>query len=108
MVDLRVDLRRARRAAAAVDPDRRRVARRARSAQGAGGRAAMSLLEVRDLSIHFGARQVVDKVSFSLDAGEKLALVGDSFLMMRRPPRSTLRLIENARLSGTILFRGRD
>ena len=38
----------------------------------------MSLLEVRDLSVHFGPRQVVDKVSFSLDAGEKLALVGES------------------------------
>ncbi|HEV8107805.1 MAG TPA: oligopeptide ABC transporter ATP-binding protein OppD, partial [Burkholderiales bacterium] len=38
----------------------------------------MSLLEVKDLSIHFGHRKVVDRVSFSLDAGEKLALVGES------------------------------
>jgi ABC-type branched-subunit amino acid transport system ATPase component len=30
----------------------------------------MSLLEVKDLSIHFGSRRVVDQVSFTLDAGE--------------------------------------
>src|SRR5258708_21978890 len=108
MVDLHVDLRRARRDAASAHSHRRRVARRARSAQAVGGRAAMSLLEVRDLSIHFGARQVVDKVSFSLDAGEKLALVGESASGKTVTALSTLRLIENARLSGTILFRGRD
>ena len=31
----------------------------------------MSLLEVRDLSIDFGARRVVNNVSFSLDARAK-------------------------------------
>lgn len=36
------------------------------------------LLEVEDLSIRFGARTVVSKVSFSLDAGECLAIVGES------------------------------
>jgi microcin C transport system ATP-binding protein len=38
----------------------------------------MSLLEVRGLSVAFGARRVVDQVSFSLDRGETLALVGES------------------------------
>ncbi len=38
----------------------------------------MSLLEVRDLSVTFGARRVVDQVSFTLDRGETLALVGES------------------------------
>jgi oligopeptide transport system ATP-binding protein len=38
----------------------------------------MSLLEVKDLSVAFGARRVVDQVSFSLDRGETLALVGES------------------------------
>ena len=66
----------------------------------------MSLLEVRELSIHFGPRQVVDKVSFSLDAGEKLALVGESASGKTVSALSTLRLIENARLTGEILFNG--
>ena len=38
----------------------------------------MSLLEVKDLSVGFGARRVVDRVAFSLDRGETLALVGES------------------------------
>jgi len=38
----------------------------------------MSLLEVNDLTVAFGARRVVDNVSFTLDRGETLALVGES------------------------------
>src|ERR1700756_4644203 len=38
----------------------------------------MSLVEVEDLSVAFGARRVVDNVSFTLDRGETLALVGES------------------------------
>jgi microcin C transport system ATP-binding protein len=68
----------------------------------------MSLLEVKDLSIHFGARKVVDRVSFSLDAGEKLALVGESASGKTVTALSTLRLIENARLTGEILFDGKS
>src|SRR5206468_12407468 len=79
---------------------------RARSAQGTGRRGAMSLLEVKDLSIHFGPREVVDSVSFSLDAGQKLALVGESASGKTVTALSTLRLIENARLTGSIRFQG--
>ncbi|HEV3009083.1 MAG TPA: dipeptide ABC transporter ATP-binding protein [Burkholderiales bacterium] len=68
----------------------------------------MSLLEVRDLSIDFGPRRVVDRVSFTLDAGEKLALVGESASGKTVTALSTLRLIENARLSGEILFNGKS
>jgi microcin C transport system ATP-binding protein len=68
----------------------------------------VSLLEVKDLSIHFGTRKVVDRVSFSLDAGQKLALVGESASGKTVTALSTLRLIENARLSGSILFQGRE
>jgi microcin C transport system ATP-binding protein len=68
----------------------------------------MSLLEVKDLSIHFGRRKVVDSVSFSLEAGEKLALVGESASGKTVTALSTLRLIENARLTGSIRFDGRE
>jgi microcin C transport system ATP-binding protein len=72
------------------------------------GKCSMSLLEVKDLSIDFGARRVVDRVSFSLDAGEKLALVGESASGKTVTALSTMRLIENARLSGEIRFNGKD
>ena len=38
----------------------------------------MSLVEVKDLSVAFGTKQVVKGASFSLDRGETLALVGES------------------------------
>ena len=38
----------------------------------------MSLVEVENLSVAFGAKRVVDDVSFTLDRGETLALVGES------------------------------
>ena len=66
------------------------------------------LLEVKDLSVYFGARKVVDSVSFTLDQGEKLALVGESASGKTVTALSTLRLIENARLSGEISFDGKD
>src|SRR2546429_1138434 len=72
------------------------------------GVKAMSLLEVKDLSIHFGRRKVVDNVSFSLDAGQKLALVGESASGKTVTALSTLRLIQDARLSGSIRFQGRE
>ncbi len=68
----------------------------------------MSLLEVRDLCVQFGARRVVDRVSFALDAGEKLALVGESASGKTVTALATLRLMEDARLDGQILFEGRD
>ncbi len=36
----------------------------------------MSLLEVRDLSVRFGGVVALDRVSFSVDAGELVALIG--------------------------------
>jgi len=68
----------------------------------------MSLLEVKDLCISFGARQVVDRVSFTLDPGEKLALVGESGSGKTVTALSTLRLFDAARLRGSIRFGGRE
>jgi microcin C transport system ATP-binding protein len=68
----------------------------------------VSLLEVRDLCIDFGSRQVVHNASFTLDAGGKLALVGESASGKTVTALSTLRLIENARLSGEIVFNGKS
>jgi microcin C transport system ATP-binding protein len=68
----------------------------------------VSLLEVKDLNIDFGRRRVVHGASFTLDGGEKLALVGESASGKTVTALSTLRLIENARLSGEILFQGKS
>ncbi len=68
----------------------------------------MSLLEVKNRNIDFGSRRVVRDVSFTLDAGEKLALVGESASGKTVTALSTLRLIENARLHGSIVFQGKE
>jgi microcin C transport system ATP-binding protein len=68
----------------------------------------MNLLEVQELSISFGSRRVVDRVSFVLAAGEKLALVGESGSGKTVTALSTLKLIEGASLQGQIHFEGHD
>ncbi|MFZ9439631.1 MAG: microcin ABC transporter ATP-binding protein, partial [Hylemonella sp.] len=39
---------------------------------------APALLDVRNLSVSFGGKEVVSGLSFSIAAGEKVALVGES------------------------------
>ena len=45
---------------------------------GGGSVASMPLLQVRDLTVRFGAKEVVRSVNFSIAQGEKLALVGEN------------------------------
>jgi len=77
----------------------------------------MSLLEVRELTKHFpiksgvmkrttGYVYAVDGVSFALDRGETLGLVGESGCGKSTTGRTLLRLIEAT--SGTVTFEGRD
>jgi len=68
----------------------------------------MSLLEVQDLSVAFGAKRVVDRVSFTLDRGETLALVGESGSGKSLTALSLLQLLPRggSNPTGTIVLDG--
>jgi microcin C transport system ATP-binding protein len=68
----------------------------------------MTRLAVSDLTIEFGSRRVVDRVSFSIEQGERLGLVGESGSGKTVTALSLLRLVEAARVTGEILFEGRS
>jgi len=74
----------------------------------------MPLLDVQDLQTHFRIRQgivrAVDGVSFSLEEGESLGLVGESGCGKTTAALSLLRLLPtNGRIAaGRILYQGRD
>ena len=66
------------------------------------------LLQVRNLGVRFGAKQVVHGVSFDIAPGEKLALVGESGSGKTVTALALLRLAGDAHLSGSALMQGRD
>ena len=67
------------------------------------------LLEVRGLSIAFGERRVVNKVSFTLQRGRTLALVGESGSGKTVTAQAVVRLVQGASFpEGEALFDGRD
>ena len=70
----------------------------------------MSLLEVRNLSVAFGTKRVVDDVSFNLDRGETLALVGESGSGKSLTALSLLRLLPRGggNPTGTIRLDGHE
>ncbi len=68
------------------------------------------LLDVRELSVAFGDRTVVDRVSFRIAAGETLGVVGESGSGKSVTAFSILRLVQPpGRITGgQIVFEGRD
>jgi oligopeptide transport system ATP-binding protein len=64
------------------------------------------LLQVRDLSVRFGAASVLQDVSFDLLAGETLGLVGESGAGKSTLARALLRLIPVS--GGEVIWRGRN
>ena len=70
----------------------------------------MSLVEVENLSVAFGAKRVVDGVSFTLDRGETLALVGESGSGKSVTALSLLQLLPSggSNPTGSIMLNGQQ
>jgi peptide/nickel transport system ATP-binding protein len=74
----------------------------------------MALLEVENLQVHFrtpaGINRAVDGVSFHVDEGETLAIVGESGCGKSVTSMSMMRLIPEppGRIAGSVRFAGRD
>ena len=72
------------------------------------------LLQVRNLQTHFGTLdgvvRAVDGLSFYINAGETLAIVGESGCGKSVTSMSLLRLIQEppGRIAGSVRFQGRD
>ena len=95
------------RAAQAVDAARHRV------------RDPGVVLDVQDLLVHYPVRKgplrriaswvkAVDGVTFTLRAGETLALLGESGCGKTTTGKALLRLIDGARISGRAMLQGQD
>src|SRR4051812_10153720 len=59
------------------------------------------LLQVKDLRVSFGGKQVVHGVDFSIGPGEKLALVGESGSGKTVTALSLVRLVHGAHVTGS-------
>ncbi|HVL74891.1 MAG TPA: ABC transporter ATP-binding protein [Noviherbaspirillum sp.] len=68
----------------------------------------MSLIDVRNLRVEFGQNTVVQDVSFQIAPGEKFALVGESGSGKTVTAYAILRLNQDAKYGGAILFEGQD
>ena len=67
-----------------------------------------ALLEVRDLTVRFGDMRAVDGVSFTLQPGETLGLVGESGCGKSTTALALMGLLRGAEIGGHALFEGRD
>jgi peptide/nickel transport system ATP-binding protein len=72
----------------------------------------MALLQVKDLRVHFdtddGLVKAVDGVNFSLERGQTLGIVGESGSGKSVTNLAIVGLTRGGRISGEILFNGRD
>ena len=66
------------------------------------------LLAVEDLTVAFGRTKAVDRVSFTLDAGETLGLVGESGCGKSTTAMALMRLLQGAETGGHAWFEGVD
>jgi peptide/nickel transport system ATP-binding protein len=67
------------------------------------------LLQIHDLSIHFGDRAAVRKLSLSIDQGQSLGLVGESGSGKSVTALAVMRLLDpSARIAGSIRFDDAD
>ncbi len=67
-----------------------------------------ALLEVRDLCVTFGGTRAVDGVSFTLEQGETLGLVGESGCGKSTTALALMGLLHGAATAGSAEFAGRD
>jgi len=71
--------------------------------------ARLPLLDVKDLSVGFGGREAVRRISFAIGAGETLGLVGESGSGKSAASLAVLGLLpETATASGRVKFDGVD
>jgi len=73
---------------------------------GRGEGRVPTLLDVRDLRVSFGGKEVVHGIDFQIAPGEKLALVGESGSGKTVTALSLLRLVQDAAITGTANFFG--
>jgi len=66
------------------------------------------LLDIRDLRIAFDGTEVVHGVTLRIALGERVALVGESGSGKSVTALAILRLLESARLSGSVRWQGRE
>ena len=66
------------------------------------------LLDVRDLTVSFGSTTAVDGISFTLDEGETLGLVGESGCGKSTTALAIMGLLHGAKVGGTAVFDGED
>mgnify|MGYP003385433170 CR=1 FL=1 len=74
--------------------------------EGRGEGRVPALLDVRELRVSFGNKEVVHGIDFSLAPGEKLALVGESGSGKTVTALSLLRLVQDAAITGTAHYLG--
>jgi oligopeptide/dipeptide ABC transporter ATP-binding protein len=72
------------------------------------GETTPSLLVVEDLSVAFGSTRAVDGISFTVERGETLGLVGESGCGKSTTAMALMRLLHDATIEGAARLEGTD